>query len=284
MKTVLITDTDASLPPPLAAEYGIVQVPIMVHFGEESLRAVYDLDDQAVFQRIDASGALPTTSAPSPGQFAEAYRQALADGAEAILCITVSSAVSATYAAARNAADLFPEARIRVLDSRTLSMGQGFMVLAAAEELAQGADLEQAIARAEAIRERTYLYVVLDTLKYLAMSGRVGHLAAGLAGVLNVKPILTIRDGKLDMLEKVRTRKKAWARIAQLTQEALGGRAIERAALLNVVNPAERRQDFENTLRAALPLPEALLEVELTPGLSVHAGSGVLGLALVAAE
>ncbi len=114
MKTVLITDTDASLPPPLAAEYGIVQVPIMVHFGEESLRAVYDLDDQAVFQRIDASGALPTTSAPSPGQFAEAYRQALADGAEAILCITVSSAVSATYAAARNAADLFPEARIRV--------------------------------------------------------------------------------------------------------------------------------------------------------------------------
>ncbi len=158
------------------------------------------------------------------------------------------------------------------------------MVLAAAEELAQGADLEQAIARAEAIRERTYLYVVLDTLKYLAMSGRVGHLAAGLAGVLNVKPILTIRDGKLDMLEKVRTRKKAWARIAQLTQEALGGRAIERAALLNVVNPAERRQDFENTLRAALPLPEALLEVELTPGLSVHAGSGVLGLALVAAE
>ncbi len=284
MKIAVITDTDASLPLALSEAYGIIQVPIMIHFGTESLHAVYDLDDETVFRRIDAQGALPTTSAPSPGQFSTAYQQALDGGAEAILCITVSSEVSATYTAARTAADEFPQARIQVLDSRSLSIGQGFMVLSAAQALAAGASMEEAIASAESVRERTHLFVVLDTLKYLAMSGRVGSLAAGLANVLNVKPILTIRDGKLDMLEKVRTRKKAWARIAQLTNESLGGRPIEQAALLNVVNPPERKDRFLATLRQTLPLPEDLLEVELTPGLSVHAGSGVLGIGIVAAE
>ncbi len=282
MKIALITDTDASLPLDLAAAHGIAQVPIMIHFGEESLRAVYDLDDAAVFRRIDAENALPTTSAPSPGQFAAAYRQALDEGAEAILCLTVSSEVSATYTAARNAADLFPETPIHVLDSRSLSIGQGFMALAAARALAEGATLHEAATAVEEVRARTHLFVSLDTLKYLAMSGRVGHLAAGLANVLNVKPILTIREGKLDMLEKVRTRKKAWERVLSLTEAALDGRGIQQAALLNVVNPPERWQAFSDLARQRLALPSDALTVELTPGLSVHAGSGVLGLAVVA--
>ncbi len=282
MKIALITDTDASLPLDLAAAHGIAQVPIMIHFGEESLRAVYDLDDAAVFRRIDAENALPTTSAPSPGQFAAAYRQALDEGAEAILCLTVSSEVSATYTAARNAADLFPETPIHVLDSRSLSIGQGFMALAAARSLAEGATLHETATEGEEIRARTHLFVALDTLKYLAMSGRVGHLAAGLANVLNVKPILTIREGKLDMLEKVRTRKKAWERVLSLTEAALDGRGIQQAALLNVVNPPERWQTFSDLARQRLSLPADALTVELTPGLSVHAGSGVLGLAVVA--
>lgn len=281
MTIALITDTDASLPLEIAQRYDIHQVPIVVQFGEESLRAVYDVDDRQLFQRIQEEGLLPTTSAPSPGQFAEAYQHAVDAGADEILCITVSSAVSATYSAALNARHLVPQANVTVLDSQSLSIGQGFMVLAAAEALQEGASLDEAVQAAESTRERTHLFAALGTLKYLAMSGRVGNLAAGLANILSIKPILTIREGKLDMLEKVRTRKLAWQRVMERSREALGGRRIVRAAILDVAATPENHQRFESLAREMLPLPADVMHVELTPGLSVHAGDGVLGIAFV---
>lgn len=281
MNTALITDTDASLPLPLAERHGITQVPIMVHFGEESFRAVYELDDNALFERIRQSGLHPRTSAPSPGQFADAYRQALENGAERILCITVSATVSGTYAAACNARDLFPQADITVLDSQSLSIGQGFMVLAAAEALEAGADVAEAVAAAESVRSRTHLFAALDTLEYLARSGRVGHLTARFANALAVKPILTIRNGKLEMLERIRTEKRAWERLRILAAEHSAGRPLTQAALLDVGNESEQAQAFLDFLRQDLPYPETPLRVELTPGLSVHTGPRVLGLAFV---
>lgn len=279
----IITDTDSSLPAAVAERHGIRQVPINIHFGQETFRACVDIDDAGLFARVERGGNYPTSSAPSPGQFAAAYRDAFDSGADAIVCFTVSSEVSATYAAAVNACELFPGREIMVVDSRTLTIAQGFMALAAAEAAAAGASCDDVVARAQAVRERTHVYAALSTLKYLARSGRVDHLTAGVANLLNVKPILTVRDGTLDMLERVRTQKKAWRRVIELAVQAAGERPVESIAILHI-NALGAARQFQAQLCAQLPCPQEMMVAELTPGLSIFGGSGFIGVTLVVSE
>ena len=278
----IVTDSDSSLPRELAEANGIRQVPINIHFGRETFQTAVDIDDLMLFERVDRDRALPTTSAPSPGQFSEAFKAALADGADHIVCICVSSEVSGTYNAALMAVDLMPEGTVTVVDSRTISMGQGFMALEAAEAAREGAGVEEILTRIEAVRERTTLYAGLATLKYLAMSGRVGQLAAGMASLLNIKPVLTVRDGELKMLEKVRTRKKSWARMIQLVAEGLGEASAERLAVVHV-NASDTARIFDTQLRATVNCPPETLFVAFTAGLSVHTGPGMIAVVTVAA-
>ena len=282
-RIAILTDTDSSIPEELSKQLNIHQVPITVHFGEETYSTGIDINDRQLFERVDQEGKLPTTSAPAPGAFLEAYHQAFAAGADEIICFCVSSEVSATYSSAVNASQDLPERKIHVVDSRTLSMGQGFMVIAAAEAARDGAASEDILQIAEDISKRTHLFAYLPTLKYLAMSGRVGHVAAGMASLLNVKPILTIQNGKLDLLERVRTQKKASARLLELAANELNGKSIERLSIVHV-NATDKIPEFEAQLHEALPCPEEILLAELTPGLSVHSGSGMLGFVFVIAE
>jgi len=282
-RIAIITDTDSSLPAELAARHGIQQVPITINFGAESYETGRDIDDVRTFERIDREGKLPTTAAPAPGRFVEAFQEAFHAGADTVLCFCVSAEVSRTYDSAKAAAAELPDRDIVVVDTRSLSMGFGFMVVAAAEAAQAGLSKAQVLARAEDVGRRTHLYAALSTLKYLAMSGRVGHLAAGMAGLLSIKPILTVRGGKLDMLERVRTRGKAWARVVELAVQTAAGRPIERAAILHV-NAQEEARDFAAQVGAGLALPPDLFYVELTPGLSVHAGAGLVGVTLVVGQ
>ncbi len=282
-KTAIMTDTDASLPLELAQEFEIHQVPILVQFGEESFRAAYEINDAQTFARIDRTGKLPTTSAPSPGQFAEAFKTAFEAGYDEIVCFTVSSAVSATYTAALNAADLFPEREIVVIDTQTLTICQGFMALAAAKAIKKGLPKENAILAARDVGKRSSLFAALSTIKYLAMSGRVGYLAAGIANLLNVKPILTVRNGKLEVLERVRTQSKAWERVVELAVEKAAGSLIEQMAIVHVCAPEEAKK-LEEFLRSYLPCPDEIIHAELTPGLSVHSGAGLVGVGMVIGE
>jgi len=278
----IITDTDSSIPASWAARLGVHQVPITIHFGDEILKTGIDIDDARLFARVDREGRLPTTAAPSPGDFVEAYTAAFEAGAEAVVCFCVSSAVSGTYNAALVARDTLPDRDIRVVDTRNLSLCQGYMALAAAEAAQAGASAQDIIALAASVGQRSHLYACLSTLKYLAMSGRVGYLAAGMASLLDFKPILTVREGKLDMLERVRTRKRAWERVINLTAEALQGKRPERMAILHVATPVDAAE-FAAQLRSCADCPAELPLVEITPGLSVHSGAGMVGVALVAA-
>jgi DegV family protein with EDD domain len=280
LKIAIITDTDSSLSLEIASANEIQQVPIMIQFGDQSFRDVYDLTNSETFARIDRESKLPTTSAPSPGQFAEAYQAAFNAGADSVLCFTVSGEVSATYAAALNACELIPGKDITVIDTRSLTMQQGYMVLVAAEAVTRGASKEEAIAAAIDVRDRSTMFASLATLKYLAMSGRVGHLAAGMANVLNVKPILTIRNGKLDMLEKIRTQGKAWDRTIELTKESVAGRQIERMCIVHVNVPEEAIR-FKNILRSQMDCPAEIPIAELGPGLSIHSGVGMIGIVTI---
>lgn len=278
--TAIITDTDSNLPLDLAQKYNIVQVPILIQFEDETFRDIYDINNDAIFARIDKEGKLPTTAAPSPGQFAEAFKAAFASGTDSILCMTISSEMSATYASALQAVGMFPDKRIEVLDTRSLAMGQGYMVLAAAEAVANGASINEAIAVAEDVRSRTYLFGSLATLKYIAMSGRVSALAAGMAGLLDIKPILALQNGKLELLEKIRTQSKSWNRAIELTAEKANGHKVEKMSLLNVKCPDSARQ-FEGLLRAAIACPDEIVHADLNPGLSTHTGAGMIAVVLV---
>jgi DegV family protein with EDD domain len=282
-KIAIITDTDSSLPFDLAKKHNIVQVPILIQYGDESLRDVYEINNETIFARIDRDGKLPSTAAPSPGQFVEAFQQAFNSGVDEVLCLTISCEMSATYASACQAAEMLPEKKIKVLDTRTLAMGQGYTVLAAAEAVENGSSIEEAIELAEDVRNRSHLFGALATLKYIAMSGRVSHLAAGMAGLLDIKPVLTIQNGKLELLEKIRTQTKAWNRAIELSVEKTGDRKIEKMAILHVKAFDAARQ-FEKLLRAALPCPEEITFAEISPGLSIHTGVGMVAVVFVTAK
>lgn len=280
-KIAIITDSDSSLPLDVAAKHNIQQVPIAIHFGEETFDTTLELTESELFERIDREGVLPTTSAPSPGKFAHYYQAAFNEGAESVVCLCVSGEISATYTAALNAVDLLPGKDITVVDTRNLSMGQGFMALAAAEAANNNAPKEEVIARAMDVGERTHLFAALSTLKYLAMSGRVGHLAAGMAGMLNIRPILTIQNGKLEMLERIRTKNKSWGRVLELVEEKADGKPMKRMAIVHS-NVPEDAKEFESFLRSSLSCPDEIMICELTAGLSVHSGAGMVGVCFVA--
>lgn len=277
--TAIITDTDSSLPAQVAAANGIQLVPIKIHFDADSFTSGLDIDDRLLFEKVDKLNRLPTTSAPNPADFVSAFEEAFKKGAQAIVCVCVSSLVSSTFSSAQAACEHFPGRDIRVVDSLSMSMAQGFMALGAAELARNNANIDEIIQEIEEIRQKVHTFAVLPTLKYLALSGRVGKLVAGMADTFNIKPILTVNNGKLEMLEKKRTRKKAVERLVALLGDVIAGKKIERMAVIHV-NDMAGAAEMETILREAYHCPENIFVAEFTPGLSTHTGSGVVGVAV----
>ena len=281
-KVSVITDSDSSLPEEMAAQYNILQVPISIHLDGKLFGTDHTINNIQLFEMIDKAGKLPTTAAPTPGIFIEYFKKVfLKEKPDTLMYFSISEEMSATIKSAQIAAnDLKDTYDIRVIDSRMLSMAQGYMVLAAAKAAENGASPQAVVKAAEKVRENTVLYGALSTLKYLSMSGRVSQVTAGMASMLSIKPILSVQNGKLDMLEKVRTRKKSWSRMIDLVIKDVGSSSIEKACVLHV-NEKEGAGLFEKMLREKINCPKEVPLIDFNPGLAVHTGAGLVAVCIV---
>ena len=271
----IVTDSASDLPGPLAAELGIRIVPLLVSFGDDEFRAGVDLSTADFWTRMLAPDApFPTTAAAAPGAFASAFADAFADGAESVVCVTVGSRLSGTFASAEVGAKQHPGREIHVIDSASASMGVGILAMIGAEQAAAGAT---GMTIATLIRERARdldLYVALDTLEYLRKGGRISAARAAIGTMLSVKPIITVVDGLVETAERVRTRARARERVVEL----LTTRPVERLAILQTVT--DDIDSFRDTVVKLLPggIDPANVSVH-TVGASVgpHLGPGAVG-------
>lgn len=211
----IVTDSASDLEEVDATRLGIRVVPLTIRFGAEELVDRDQLSIADFYRRMAASDRLPETAAPAPGAFEEAFRKAAADGADAVVCVNLSSELSATMQSARTAAaSVADEIDVRVLDSKSITAGLGTQVIQAAELARQGAGVDEVVALVEDLAARTQIYGALDTLENLEKGGRIGKARSMLGSMLSIKPLIHIADGAVEEAGKQRTRRKAleWLR------------------------------------------------------------------------
>ncbi len=210
MTVKIVTDSSCDLPEALVSELGIDVVPLTIRFGAEELVDRRDLSPSEFWARCATSPELPSTAAPAPGAFEERFRQAASDGADGVVCVNLSSKLSATgessQAAARAVADVIP---VTVVDSLSVTLGLGMIVVESARRAAAGASLDEIVALAEDMARRTKVLGSLDTLEYLKKGGRIGAAQALLGSILSIKPVIEVVDGKVEPGPKQRTRSRS---------------------------------------------------------------------------
>jgi DegV family protein with EDD domain len=271
----IVTDSTCNLSPEQLQRYDIRVAPISIQFGTETYEEDIDIDRDLFYRKIDEMGIIPTTSQPSPGRFADYYRE-LTDQGHSILSITITSKHSGTYQSAVLAKDMVPEADVEVFDSLTISFGTGYMVLEAARAAEAGQSRESILKRLAEIRDNMCLFLTPATLKYLQMSGRVGRLATAFASLLDIKPVIKLEDGLLEARENVRTRSKAINRVLELTEEEMGTTDPISLAAIHARSPQEGQALLERA-QAQFNCQETLIG-DLVASLTVHGGPGILGL------
>lgn len=278
MPVHIVTDSTCDLPRQLAEEFGITVVPLTVSFGDEAHLDGVDIGADEFYERLAASPGLPRTSQPSVERFRQVY-QSLGPGAE-IVSIHLSARLSGTLNSASIAREqLEGEVRVELVDSGTVSLGLGVVVLEAATMAQKGATFEEVVAAAHAAAERVKVIAMVDTLEYLRRGGRIGRARSLLGSLLSIKPIVHVDDGEVAPLERVRTRGRAVERLYEL---ATADTTAKRVFVGSGGNREEAEQFLER-LRPALPATELLLG-QIGPVVGVHAGPNVLGIAVQAGD
>ena len=278
MPVCVVTDSTAYLPDGLAQRCGIRQVPMHVLVDGRNRLDGVQLGPSDLVAALGRRATV-TTSRPTPVEFEAAYAQALADGAEAVLSVHLSRALSGTWEAARLAAEQVSATRVQVLDSRCIGMGLGFAVLAAATVAAAGGDLDAVSQTAERVAAGTRTYFSVDTLEYLRRGGRIGPAAAFLGTALAVRPLLHVDSGRIVPLEKVRTGAKARARLVELAVAAAGRRPVDLA--VHHLGALDRAGQLVEQLQARLPRLGECFVSEVGAAIGAHAGPGMLGVVVL---
>jgi len=273
----IVTDGAADLPPAWEQEFDIQVIPINIQFGEKTYLQFVDMGFDDFYRKIEETRTIPKTSQPSPHQFSEFY-QKIAKPGDTILSVHVTSKLSGTYASAVIAAEeLKDKFKIVTYDSAGGSMGIGFMCRAARLMERAGRSVDEIIKYLDGVREKVQIILTLDKLDYARMSGRVGTLSAALASVLNVKPIAVLKDGIVNMTDKVRTRKAALDRVLEIGRQAFGDAPVH----LGIVHARDLASG-----QALLEQAKKLFNVssseltDLSVALAINFGPGTVGLVL----
>lgn len=253
-------------------------VPLTLHLEGQSLLDGVDITPAEFYRRLPLATTHPTTSQPSPGRFAETFVTLLKNH-ESIVSIHISEKLSGTFDSARQAAAITDPKRIRVIDSGVASMSLGLIALVASTLSARSADAEAIEAKVEAMKPHLQTYFSVATLEFLRRGGRIGRANALLGSVLQVKPVLCIRDGLVTPLERVRTFERALTRVIELTRELDHGRGV-----CIIVGHADAEADAEHLARELKPIADTLMIQSLGPVVGAHAGPGVVGVGCYPAD
>lgn len=274
----VVTDSTAYFPAGLAERCGIRQVPLHVLVDGRHWLDGVQLGPAELVDAL-ARRASVTTSRPTPGEFEAVYTEAIRAGADTIVSVHLSRALSGTWESARLAAEQVGAKRVRVVDSRSTGMGLGFSVLAAAAVAADGGDLDTVDDTAERVSAGCRVFFSVDTLEYLRRGGRIGSAAARVGSALAVKPLLHVDAGRVVPLEKVRTASRARARLVDLAVQAAGPAPFDIA--VHHLGAAERAADLVTQLQGRLPMLSECLVSEVGAAIGAHAGPGMLGVVVL---
>jgi DegV family protein with EDD domain len=277
----IITDGAADMPPAWEKEFDVQIVPINIQFGEKTFLQYKDIDNEGFYKLVDETKRIPKTAQPSPHQFVEFYEKVAKVG-DTIISIHVTSKLSGTFdsavAAAREVAGKF---KIFPIDSFGGSAGIGFMCREARLMDRAGKSAEEIVRRIESIRERVGIFLTLDTLDYARMSGRVGTLQAALASILNVKPLVVLKNGMLDMTEKVRTRRAALERTIEMAREKYSNQPLH-IAVVQARDPQSGKSLLE-MVKDKFNVKD-LIMTDLSISVAANLGPGTVGLVLYPTE
>jgi len=277
----IITDSTSGLAQDFLAEKNIKVVPLKVNFSDtESYAEIIGISNEEFYRRLTTEDTIPFTSQPSAGEFKAAYEEVATHPDDEILVLTLSGKLSGTIASAQAAKTMLPDFNITLFDSLSLALGLGFMVATASDMASAGKSMDEIIQRLEQMRRDMKIYFVVDTLEYLHKGGRIGGASAFLGSILNIKPILTIENGLIEPFDKVRTKKKALARIVELLQESVPSNdhpvqvGVMHANALSEVPALETNalSPFSNIKRSIV--------TEIGPVLGTHGGPGLLGVGI----
>jgi len=279
MTVKLVTDSLSDITSDIAGELGITVVPLYVRFGEEIYRDRVEITTEEFYRRLVNVTTLPSTTQPTPNDFAEVYKN-LAKETDEILVIVVSSKLSGTYQSALQAKDMFEgDCRIEIIDSLSVAMGLGLIVMAAARAVQDGANLDEVADLARRALSRSHLVAYFDTLKYLAKGGRIGKASNLLGSMLSVKPILTIRDGEMAPLTRVRSLS---AGLDYMYNVVAGFSNIEGLAVEHATTPDDVDELVER-LGSIYP-KESIRRAVISPVVGTYAGPNAIALTVLGAE
>ncbi len=274
MAVRVVTDSSCDLPAEVVAEHGIEVVPLTIRFGNEEFVDRVDLSPAQFWARCASSSTLPETAAPAPGAFEQAFRRAAEAGADGVVCINLAAKLSATSQSALTAAEaVADDIPVKVVDSKSVTLGLGMIVVEAARLAAGGATLDEVTKAAEDLAGRTRVHGALDTLEYLKRGGRIGAAQALLGSILSVKPIIEVRDGAVEPGPKQRTRSKA---LAYLVGRVASEPAVENLAVLH--GDAPDLGAFLGLLAPHFP-PERVVVGDLGAVVGTHTGPRTIGVA-----